>query len=156
MFIFLTLVNSTEEGHSCRPPYGARFFVISQQLILTRWKPLMEPLVDLWMAAIESGSGIEEQWKMDTCYGILRPLWRSVWQLQGRRLLFGRAAWGDFYRKTETEGIQGREFSIREGVEGCVWDSRGGVFDRKYRWELEGKSKPEVWTFLGCKSEGRG
>ena len=42
----------------CRPHMG---------LIFTRWRPLSEPLVGSWMAAIESGSGIGEQGKRDTC-----------------------------------------------------------------------------------------
>ena len=36
-------------------------FVISQKLLLTRWRPLNEPLVDSWMAVGNQSSGIEEQ-----------------------------------------------------------------------------------------------
>ena len=52
---------------------------------------------------------------------ILRPLWRSVWQLQGSRLLFGRVEryWGVFVREERafTGGqVRGeRRDKLREG-----------------------------------------
>ena len=42
-------------------------FVLSQQLILTRWRPLNEPLVNSWMAAGNQSNGWEMQSGSDTC-----------------------------------------------------------------------------------------
>ena len=61
-------MNSIEEGHICKPPRRADFYATH----LARWSSFRRPLVTSSLAAEESDSGFDSQWKLDT--------WRNIQQ----------------------------------------------------------------------------
>ena len=112
----LTLVNSTEEGHICRPPYGARVLSYPNNSFLPGGGLLMSHLSTRgWLLGIRVVDGRCNQgatpvkgifWGAGLLCKGCRPLVvrllffgrvsRGVFWWQRRRLLFGRAAWRYF------------------------------------------------------------
>ena len=54
----------------CRPPLEAHFHAAC----FAKCHNPIGPRVASWLVVKESGSGIEKQWKRDTCYGILEAV----------------------------------------------------------------------------------
>ena len=54
----------------CRPPLEAHFHAAC----FAKCHNPIGPRVASWLVVKESGSGIKEQWKRDTCYGILEAV----------------------------------------------------------------------------------
>ena len=143
MFIFLTLVSSTEEGHICRPSFVGWFSLISTSCFLYRWRVLDEPRSDSWLRKPPAWGDTSHE---APCTGRVVSTNNSPMVVVGENDIF--PGWGIMKKVMTCRESQLQE--VRREQTGFFF---GDFFERKTRGVLgeEGHSVPTVrfsWVWV--------